>query len=345
MRIALLVAGLASGCAKQENNIGAEARHPVMNRDSTWMAVGVTFAHVRTESHILSWLLGPRSVIERGFEIQTYDLKNRRGPHRIARWPRLPRESPWLIGWDDSGILVARGLQDRMRTERVDPLTGDTMTIAHQGSLGEWSDALNDFGSGWDPMRRTHVLGGEAGFFLWNPRTRQKEFLFALPPEHEGHPDPMAPWRVESAARERDSDMIHGIWAVLTRPGADSTRFLIETYVPRPGAETRSYVLTLSIDMPDTTGSFSDPTLPLERRVFRLGPTATKLQLAVSTRRLQKMLDPYRRRVQMRPPTWSAPVFVDLRRVPEHEASSQRFGPVPEAIAGIGVTEVLIPIH
>lgn len=349
---AVAVATLASGCAKKDGAI-LIAGDPVMNRDTTWMAVGIEFSHTRplTLPEVLATVFAGRPrFIERGYEIQTYDLAHRNGPWRIVRWPIKETEHPWVVGWDDSGIVVARGLEGAMVAARVDPGTGMPTPIGNVPgrSLKAWSEQLNDLGSGWDRMRRTHIERGAEGYFLWNPRLRHEEFLFGLPAKHEGYFDLTAggPAQVE---RERDADTIHGVWAVSIRPQADSTRFVVETYVPRPGHDARTYAFWVRVEMPDTTGEtekiFADRTIPLGRRELRLGPTATTLQLAVSNRQLQALIEPFRRPVQMRPPAWWARVTVELHRVPSHEDTT-RFQPIiPEESAGDAETGVNIPIH
>jgi hypothetical protein len=343
--LTLVFAGLTAGCAKKDGAVLIDG-DPVLNRDTTWMAVGIKFEHTRPLR--LRELLTGRRYIERGYEIQTYDLAHRKGPWRIVRWQINETEHPRVVGWDDSGIVVARGLEDAMLPVRVDPITGASKPIGNVPgrSLKAWSKALNDHGSGWDRMRRTHVVRRAEGYFLWNPRSRHEEFLFGLPAEHEGYLDlTSGRWDIE---RQRDAGTIHGVWAVSTRPEADSTRFVVTTYVPRPGSDSRLYAFWVRVELPDTTGEtekiFADRTIPLGRRELRLGPTATTLQLAISNRRLRDLIEPYRRPEQMRPPAWWAPVTVELHRVPTHEDST-RFQPViPEEIAGDTETGVNIPI-
>lgn len=351
MLLAVVVATLAAGCAKKDGAF-LTAGDPVMNRDTTWMAVGIEFSHTRplTLREFLSIVFAGRPrFVEYGYEIQTYDLAHRKGPWRIVRWPIKETEHPFVVGWDDSGIVVARGHPDAMFPVRVDPATGAPSPIGNVPgrSLKAWAEQLNDLGSGWDRMRRTHIVRGAEGYFLWNPRSRHEEFLFGLPAEHEGYPEVASGrWEIE---RERDAGTIHGIWSVSIRPEADSTRFVVETYVPRPGTAARTYAFWVRVEMPDTTREtekiFADRTIPLGRRELRLGPTATTLQLSVSNRQLQALIEPYRRPLQLLPPAWSAPVYVELHRVPSHEDTTRLQIRIPEESAGDAETVVNIPIH
>ena len=157
-------------------------------------------------------------------------------------------------------------------------------------------------------------------YFLWNPRSRQKEFLFVLPRSRDGAPDPDSVYSLTYREPNRHVDSIHRIWAMSTRQEADSARFVIETFVPRPAKVARPYVVTLTIEVPDTTGerdnSFGSIPVPLMERRLTLGPNATVLEFPVAYKKLRNLLAPYRRSRQIRPPTWSTAVWVSLRPVP-----------------------------
>jgi hypothetical protein len=310
------------------------------------MAVGIEFSHHRQANvfDVIPPLSRVGTRIEQGFEIQTYDLAHRQGPRRIVRWRVRDAEHPWVIGWDDSGIVVARGLPNSETPVRVDPVTGAVSRIVNVPGrdLKAWSEALNGASSWEEKKHRTHVFRTEEGFFLWNPRSRQEEFLFALPAEHDGFPR----WSVAGptqVAAHRYAATIHRVWSASTRQEADSARFIVETYVPHPGSESRTYVLSLGIEVPDTLGPAMAMHVPLAQRGLMLGPTATTMQLAVSNRQLRDLIRPYRRRV--RPPAWWSPVFVDLRPAP---ASGSAPGPPPGLVwdmASDGETSVTIPIR
>ena len=253
-----------------------------------------------------------------------------------------------MIGWDDSGIVVARGLPGAEFPVRVDPVTGAASAIANLPGrdLKAWSKSLNSPGPWEDAKHRTHVFQSDEGFLLWSAPSRHEEFLFALPSEHEGFPNRHLLGPTELVAR-RHAATIHRIWSASTRQEADSARFIVETYVPRPGSEPKDYMLSLQLEMPDTSSraedAFKDRRVPLARRGFRLGPTATTLQLAVPNRQLRDLIRPYRR--DMRPPSWSGTVDILLRPVPIAGTDWDAPPGLWAGIASVGETSVTIPIR
>ena len=312
---AAAIACIAAGCSEGPGDY-TTAGNPVMNRDTTWTAVGITFTHTRQVA-----LLALRTKY--AFEIHTYDVAHRKGPRRIVRWVGDGHESPWIVGWDDSGLIVARGPRNAGDPVRVDPVSGVSRPMASvpAKSLDELSQSLN-----WRDRHRTYVFDGNEGFFLWNPRTRQSEFLFPWPTEPG---EPQDAFRAEMAVRERYADTLHRIWEVSARQASDSTRFRIETYVPRPGWGSRLYVLSLNIERPDTSRNadhfFDDRTNPLAAREVLLGAAATTLEFPVSNRRLQASLFAYRTWMHLRPSSKSvwARVVIKLRPVPLPEDAAR----------------------
>jgi len=331
--VAVLLAAtlLASGC-DGERQVFLSPGRPVMNRDTTSMAVGIEFSHYR-QMTVFDVIYRSNLLVESGFEIQTYDLAHRHGPRRIARWRIREAEHPWLVEWDDSGIVVDRGLPDAQYPVRVDPVTGVARPIASVPVHGAKAWAKELIGSeSWSEARhRTHVFRTDEGYLLWNPRSRHEEFLFALPAEHEGYPNLNRAGSGVVAAR-RYAATIHGVWNATTRREADSTRFRIETFVARPGSDSRIYSLRLSIERPDTSRTSeeffaTDRRVPMVQRNFRLGPTATTLEVAVSNGHLQELLKPYRRTEELRRLKhqgypYSRPLLIDLRLARPPEASS-----------------------
>jgi len=275
-----------------------------MNRDTTWAAVGITYTHTRPIS-----LFALRS--DYAFEIHTYDIAHRKGPRRIVRWVYDGNESPWIVGWDDSGLIVARGPRDAMKPMRVDPVTGASrpMNLVPAKSLKEWSESLN---GPWGDQNRTHIAGRSEGYFLWNARTRQWEFLFPSPTEPG---EPPNAYRAELAVRDRYADTIHRIWQVSTRQMADNARFLVKTYVPRPGTGSRAYLVSLTIELPDTSREveriYADQWVPLAAQEIIVGPGATTLEIPISNQRLRELIIPYRRSIHR--PTWSKAVTPRVR--------------------------------
>jgi hypothetical protein len=327
----LAVAILASGC-DGERQVFLSPSRPVVNRDTTSMAVGIEYSHYR-QMNVFDVIYRSNLLVESGFEIQTYDLAHRHGPRRIARWRIRETEHPWLIEWDDSGIVVDRGLPDAQYPVRVDPVTGVARPFASvpvQGTKA-WAKDPNRSESWSEAKHRTHVFRTDEGFLLWNPRSRHEEFLFSLPTEHEGYPNLNRTGSDVVAAR-RYAATIHGVWNATTLREADSTRFRIETFVPRPGSESRIYSLRLSFERPDTSKTSeeffaTDRKVPMVQRNFRLGPTATTLELAVSNRHLQELINPFRRTEELRRlkhwgHPYSASVLIDLRLARPPEATS-----------------------
>ena len=331
--VLLAVAILASGCGVDgERRVILIPGRPVVNRDTTSMAVGIEFSHYR-QMNVFDVIFRSNTLVESGFEIQSYDLVHRRGPRRIARWRIGTAEHPWLVGWDDSGIVVDRGPPNAQPPVRVDPATGASRALAAVPACGTeaWAEALNGSELWSEARHRTHVFRTDEGFLLWNPHSRHEDFLFALPAEHETYPNLFLPESDLVAAR-RYAATIHGVWNATTLREADSTRFRIETFVPRPGSESRIYSLRVSFERPDTSRTSeeffaTDRRVPMVQRNFRLGPTATTLDVAVSNRRLQKLLEPYRRTEELRRLKhwgypYSASVLIDLRLARPPQASS-----------------------
>ena len=350
----LAVAVFTAGCGGDRKVILSPGR-PVVNRDTTSVAVGIEFWHYR-QATVFDVIDRISPLVERGFEIQTYDIAHRHGPRRIARWRIRETEHSWLVEWDDSGIVVDRGLPDSQYPVRVDPITGVARPISSVPVHGAkaWAKELNRSESWSEAKHRTHVFQTDEGFLLWNPRSRHEEFLFALPAEHEGYPNLYRAGSDLVAAR-RYAATIHGVWNATTRREADSTRFRrIETFVPQPGADSTIYSLRLSIERPDTSRTSeeffaTDRMVSIAQRNFRLGPAATTLEVAVSNGHLQELLKPYRRTEELRRLKhwrlpYSASVGIDLRLARPAEASSGIPPYVSCPFPGYEGTSVEIPV-
>jgi len=267
-----------------------------MNRDTTSAAVGIEITHYG-RWNVYEALYSGHRRIDHEYEIHTYDVAHRVGPRRILRWDLRDAESPWIVGWDDSGLVVARGPIDDMVPLRVDPVTGASRPLAFvpTPSLKAWSRRLNH-----DDRLRMQVVRRDDGFYLWIPRTRRWEFLFQQPIVPEKPADAPA---ADMAVRDRYADSIHRIWQVSTRQEADSVRFIIDTYVPRPGTGARLYFVSLYMDLPDTSRIDANRRFPLGKRGIRVGSASTTLEFAISNGQLREMIIPYRH--LMHRPTWS----------------------------------------
>jgi hypothetical protein len=292
------------------------------------MAVGVEWVHVRHRTWLDDLALFATRhdpAVENGYEVLTYDLSRRTGPRRVARWLRDERRSPLVVGWDSLGIIVDLDERDRVeRLRRIDPATGvlRPCELPPGRSLGEWRSDLNENDSAFDRSRRMHVDSHISGFYLWDPRSRTEDFLFRLPLVHEGYVDADSAYHVDEAAAEAFGGAMHDLWGATTRTGVDSVRVDVETYVTRPGNDSCSYVISLALEVPDppndTATRSATQVVSLMQRTIRLGPRGETLHLAVSTRRLRSIIQPYLGR--MRRPTWAKEVGtgleVELRRIP-----------------------------
>jgi len=300
------------------------AAPPIANRDTTAIALGIDAELYREPSELeaTQFLDDARYKLGRYFDVLVFDLVRRKGPRRIAQWDLGATDKMRTVGWDGDGIIVAHGEGDTVRAERVDPVSGAVRSFGPTtaAALVQLGHKLNNIGSGPDERLRTHIEESAGEYFLWNPRSRQKEFLFALPRSRDGAPDPDSVYSLAYREPNRHVDSIHRIWAMTTRQEPDSARFVIETFVPRPARVARPYVVTLTIEVPDTTGErdnvFGSISVPLMQKRMTLGPNATVLEFPMSYKNLRAMLAPYRRSRQVRPPTWNTAVWVNMRPVP-----------------------------
>lgn len=324
-----------------------------MNRDTTAFAFALKARHYRDETPLdqLSLFGSPRHETDSFFEVHVYDLAKRVGPRRIARWTVDPRENVRIVGWDERGIVVARGEGDTIRAVRLDPGTGLAREFGptSEKELGRLGSTLNHLGTGSDEKHRTHVDEGMREYFLWSPALRTRELLFSVPFEHGGHRERDAELIRSYQDRDRYSDTIHRIWETKTVRTNDGTRFLVETSVPRAGTESRDYVLELVLEVPDTTQEkdnvFADIHVPLADMAFRLGTTGTRIEIEVPDRRVLELLTPYRRSRQIQPPTYRNAVWLSLRPV-ARPGDEERLPPgVLDGNGGVGYTGIEVPLQ
>ena len=269
-------------------------RGPAWNPDSSRFAFAVAQSRHRRAIGLNAWPDGGVSaIVHRAVLLYVYDLASRTGPRQIAT---LGLEDCSLAGWEREGILLTLGKKPPYRRMLMDPETG-----AIRGLPAAEGDRLvarfrrpqatvipYDFRD----IRRVDFLAEQA--FLWQPATYTRELLFSLTPP--------APGDVSGGAVEQDrtrwqaSDALHRIRSLEAVFAGDSVEITLDTYVPRPGRESKEYDLICSdefLDAPEV-GEMRRDARGIGRVLLTLGPEAQRIVRRVrfgESRRLARRQD------------------------------------------------------
>ena len=157
--------------------------------------------------------------------------------------------------------------------------------------------------------------------FLWDPVQRRRVLLESLPLEVDGVRLSSAESLEGYRAKNRYSDSILRTWSVSALNAADSTRFHIEAYAPRPGNSAREYEVEFTMGVPDTVREKDNVYASIDKacaaRRVRIGPSEATLDLAVSDDVMRSLMRPYGRRMRTGSRgKYSTNVEVHLKPVP-----------------------------